>query len=73
MTTRRTIDPLPNLTKQERAAVVGALRHYIARWADGTRRPVASYYAALRALAKITDKRIALRTFREPSPDDASA
>jgi hypothetical protein len=49
------------LTGQERAAVAGALRHYIARWRDGKRRPTASYYAAIRALAKFTGKPVKVR------------
>lgn len=41
--------------------MAGALRHYIARWRDGKRRPTASYYAAIRALAKFTGKPVKVR------------
>ncbi|HZS61840.1 MAG TPA: hypothetical protein VFA43_21395 [Gemmatimonadaceae bacterium] len=46
------------LTKQELGAVNGALRQYIARWQNPKRRrqPTASYYAAIRALKKLTGK-----------------
>ncbi len=52
------------LTRQELGAVNGALRHYIARWQDAKRKrqPTASYYAAIRALTKLTGKAVRTTT-----------